>query len=177
MKTTSHAVTRIEELLEQVSARFAAEDPDEQAWLRDQCSAQAQHVLESLSVQSLHLLDEIPGDDVPLTSSNSANIVGLSRRTGIPKGTVSKVVQRLVAQGAVARHRLPNNSKEVHLRLTALGAELQSAHRSLHEQMGTGLAEFLARYGQADLEVITRVLTDLLRLPREGLRFRPDLLD
>lgn len=177
MKTTSAEIVRIEELLERVSARFAAEDPDEQAWLRDQCSPEAQRVLESLSVQSLHLLDHIPGAAVPVTSSTSANIVGLSRTTGIPKGTVSKLVQRLVAQGAVARHRLANNSKEVHLRVTALGAEIQAAHRGLHEQMGDGLAEFLARYSESDLEVIARVLTDLLHLPREGLRFRPDLLD
>lgn len=177
MTTTRATISRIEDLLGQISARFAAEDPDEQAWLRDQCSPEAQRVLDSLSVANLHLLEEIPGEDVPLSSNQPANIIGLSRTTGVPKGTVSKAVQRLVTQGAVTRHRLPDNSKEVHLRLTAIGAEIQAAHRGLHEQMGSGLTEFLARYSEADLEVLIRVLTDLLHLPREGLRFRPDLLD
>ncbi|HLR28037.1 MAG TPA: MarR family transcriptional regulator [Ruania sp.] len=177
MTTTRATITRIEDLLGQISARFAAEDPDEQAWLRDQCSPEAQRVLDSLSVQNLHLLDEIPSEDVPLRSERPANIIGLSRTTGVPKGTVSKAVQRLEAQGLLTRHRLPGNSKEVHLRLTAVGAEIQAAHRGLHDQMGAGLTDFLARYSDADLEVVSRVLSDLLAMPRVGLRFRPDLLD
>src|SRR5699024_12607620 len=109
--------------------RFGAGAPYVSAWLCVPCSAEAQRVLESLSVQNLHLLDEIPGEDVPLRSERPANIIGLSRTTGVPKGTVSKAVQRLEAQGLLNRHRLPGNSKEVHLRLTAVGAEIQAAHR------------------------------------------------
>lgn len=43
--------------------------------------------------------------------------------------------------------------------------------------MGLGLEAFLDRYSAADLAVIARVLEDLNRMPREGPRFRPDLLD
>ncbi len=174
METKDRAIERIEELIGQVSARFAAEDEDEWRWMAGQCSPAAQRVLTGMSVQALHLLDAIPADD---GTGASVNVVGLARATGVPKGTVSKVAQRLVVSGVVARHRLPDNRKEVHLRTTELGAEIQAAHRSLHEQMGAGLAEFLNRYSAADLRVVTRVLDDLLRMPRDGLRFRPDLLD
>ncbi|CAM3609354.1 MarR family winged helix-turn-helix transcriptional regulator [Occultella aeris] len=167
------AIERIGELVAAVTARFADEDPDEQAWMRDQCSPAAQRILAEIGVSALHLLDAIPADD---GTGASVNIVGLSRATGMPKGTVSKTVQRLVTSGAVARHQIPDNRKEVHLRLTEPGEEIRRAHRSLHEEMGNGLAAFMGRYSAADLEVITRVLDDLLRLPREGLRFRPDLL-
>lgn len=168
--TKSDAIRHIEELIVQVTNRFAAEDDAEQRWLVDQCSPEAAGVVPRVSVAALHLLDAIPAE-------GSVNIVGLSRATGVPKGTVSKVVRRLVTEGAVARHRLPDNRKEVHLRLTALGAEIQRAHRSLHEQMGHGLHAFLDRYSAAELAVVTRVLDDLRRMPREGLTFRPDLLD
>ena len=110
-------------------------------------------------------------------SSGTINIVGLSLATGVPKGTVSKRVQRLVDLGVVARRRLAGNRKEVHLQLTDVGQEIQAAHRDLHQQMGAVPDEFLERYSLEELKVITRVLNDLVRMPREGVRFRPDLLD
>lgn len=173
MTTKSDSIARIEELLAGVTARFAEEDPQEQEWLQSQCSPAAQRALDELSVAALHLLEQLPGPN----SAESVNIVGLSEATGVPKGTVSKTVQRLEATGTVSRHRLPGNRKEVHLRLTETGAEIQSAHRGLHEQMGSSVSKFLSRYSAADLEVLGRVLSDLLAMPREGLRFRPDLLN
>lgn len=173
MKTKQETISRIEELVGQVTARFGAEDEAERQWLLDQCSPAASRVIEGLSVLALHLIEEIPGED----SESSINVVGLSRATGVPKGTVSKTIKRLVCDGVVARHGLPENRKEVHLRLTRIGEEIRRAHRSLHEQMGSGLEAFLRRYTAADLAVVTRVLDDLARMPRDGLRFRPDLLD
>lgn len=170
VETKNDAITRIEGLVDQVSGRFAAEDDQEQQWLTDQCSPRAAEVISRMSVHALHLIDAIPADE-------TVNIVGLARSTGVPKGTVSKIVSRFTADELVARDRLPGNRKEVHLRLTELGAEIQQAHRGLHREMGAGVREFLQRYDPYDLEVIGRVLTDLARMPREGLRFRPDLLD
>lgn len=173
MKTKPEAIASIEELLAAISARFAEEDPQEQEWLRAQCSPAGRRALAQLSTPALHLLDQIPGPD----SAETVNIVGLSQASGVPKGTVSKTVQRLESAGAVSRHRRPGNRKEVHLRLTEVGTEIQRAHRGLHEQMGSTLSEFLDRYSAGDLEVLGRVLGDLLAMPRVGLQFRPDLLD
>lgn len=170
VKTKSEQIRRIEELFAQLTHRFTAEDDAEQRWLAEHCSPGAARLVEELSVPTLHLLDAIPVD-------GSINIVGLSRATGIPKGTVSKTVRRLVAAGLLARHRLADNRKEVHLSPTDLGAEIQRAHRGLHEEMGHGIHAFLARYSAEELAVLTRVLADLHRMPREGPRFRPDLLD
>lgn len=174
METKLEAIERIEDLIGLVTAKFGEEDAGEQKWMSDLCSPAAQRILAGLSVQSLHLLDAVPADD---GTDASVNIVGLARVTGVPKGTVSKAVQRFVDQGAVVRHQRSDNRKEVHLRLTPVGEEIQRAHRSLHKQMGAGLSEFMDRYTASELSVITRVLDDLLRMPRDGLRFRPDLLD
>lgn len=170
VETKNDAIRRIEDLIAQVTGRFATEDDAEQKWLADQCSPEAAEVIARMSVQALHLLDAIPVD-------GSVNIVDLSRATGVPKGTVSKTARRLVTDGLVARHRLPDNRKEVHLRLTATGAEVQRAHQGLHEEMGNGLRAFFHRYDADELAIVVRILNDLNRMPREGIRFRPDLLD
>jgi len=163
-------IARIEQLAGQVAARFGADDEAEQEWLASQCPPELSEVVTGLSVQSLHLLDQVH-------EAGSTNVVGLARRTGVPKGTVSKSLQRLDAAGLIHREHRPGNRKEVWLTLTPAGEQVQQAHRSLHEQMGSGLSEFLGRYCADDLAVIARVLDDLVRMPREGLRFRPDLLD
>jgi len=174
METKTDAIAQIETLIAQLSARFTHEDGDEKEWLHQQCSSDAQQVLTQLSISALHILDEVPSDDA---IGASINIVGLSEATGVPKGTVSKTVQHLVTLGVVERHRLPNNRKEVHIRLTPIGAEIQSAHQSMHAHMSASLGEFLKRYPASELDVIVRILDDLLHTPREGLRFRPDLID
>lgn len=174
VETKDGRIAQIGELAALLAARLEKEDPDERQHMLDLCSPAARPALETLSVQALHLLDAIPAQN---GDRQSLNVVGLSRATGVPKGTVSKALQRLTKAGLVTRHRLPDNRKEVHVRLTGLGAEVQAAHRSLHAQMGDTLGEFFSRYTEAELEVIARVLNDLVRLPRQGLRFRPDLLD
>ena len=195
--TKRDAIEEIETLIGRVTARMAVEDDAEQRWLADHCSPEAARRLPALSVHALHMLDEIPPEspeDAAVAdgaaaagdagaavevggAARSVNIVGLAQATGVPKGTVSKTVSRLVAAGLVARHRLPDNRKEVHLRLTPLGAEIRRAHRGLHEQTTEAMHAFLARYTIDDLAVMARVLDDLSRMPREGVRFRPDLLD
>ena len=174
VKTKHQAIGEIEELIARVATRMTAEDGAEQEYLAAHCASPeaARHVAR-LSVHALHLLDAIP----PAGSVESVNIVGLSEATGIPKGTVSKTVARLAGAGLVARHRVPGNRKEVHLRATGTGSEIQRSHRGLHAEQTEAVRAFLARYSAADLGVVIRVLDDLVRMPREGVTFRPDLLD
>lgn len=174
METKYELIASIADVAARLAARFAEEDADEQTHLRQLCSPEAQRILATMSVQELHLLDAVVADG---EGARSRNIVALARATGAPKGTVSKRIQRLTEAGAVARYQLPGNRKEVHLRLTPVGEEIQAAHRSLHEEMGDVLDEFLARYSPDELRILTRVLNDLLLMPRDGVRFRPDLLD
>lgn len=176
METHGDLVVTITELISRLVQRMGEEDGDERAHMEHQCSPEAQEALTHMSVEALHLLDVIP-DEGSGPSSETVNVVGLSQATGTPKGTVSKRIQRLVELGVVTRGRLPGNRKEVHLRLTPIGREVQTAHRDLHQAMSALPEEFLNRYSTEELKVIARVLGDLVRMPREGVRFRPDLLD
>ncbi|MFC0673485.1 MarR family winged helix-turn-helix transcriptional regulator [Brachybacterium hainanense] len=174
METRSGRIAAVIELLGRTAAHLAAHDDQEQAHLRDACSVPAQEALASMSVEMLHLLEAIA---VAAEGGSAPNVVRLAEATGMPKGTVSKRLQRMVAAGVVARGMRPGSRKEVRLYLTEVGEEIRAAHRSLHEEMGHVLEEFLARYAEEEIEVLRRMLEDLLRMPRHGLRFRPDLLD
>lgn len=166
---TDEAVDRIQDLVGRVIARFGEQDLDEQAWLRAHAPERLGALIGGLSVHALHLLDAV-------AEAEPANVVGLSAHTGVPKGTVSKTLQRLSEAELVERYRLEGNRKEVHVRLTADGELVHRAHRELHAAMGDGLRLYLRTLSPEDLEVVTRVLGDILRMPREGVRWRPDLL-
>jgi DNA-binding MarR family transcriptional regulator len=168
------AIDRVQQLVDRASARFAAEDDQEQQWLAARCSARAAALTANLSKNALHLIDAIPDEGA---AGRTVNVVGLARTAGLPKGTVSKIIRRLVADELVSRESLPGNRKEVHLRLTAMGSEIRQAHRAMHEEIDRGLREFLDRYSADELAVISKVLTDLVEVPRDGVRFRPELLD
>jgi DNA-binding MarR family transcriptional regulator len=110
----------------------------------------------------MHLLAAI--DDGPV------NVVGLAARTRQLKGTVSKHVQRLVQAGLVERAPVPGNRKEIELRPTADGRSVIAAHRQLHDEMERGMHDFLDRYSTAELQVLTKMLRDLLAARKNGVR-------
>jgi len=103
METKSELIALIADQAARVAQRFAQDDEDERAYMRKRCSPQAQLALDKMSVEALHLLDAIPGGGS--TDEPSVNIVGLAQATGVPKGTVSKRVQRLTDIGVVTRHQ------------------------------------------------------------------------
>ncbi|MDT5323482.1 MAG: hypothetical protein QOF25_634, partial [Mycobacterium sp.] len=99
--------------------------------------------------------------------------VGLAARSGQLKGTVSKHVQRLVDAGLVARTPIPGNRKEIELTPTADGELVVDAHRRLHDEMAHGLHDFLQRYSGVELQVLAKVLRDVMAARRVGVRIAP----
>ena len=167
METNLETAARIGELLGQLGERFTLEDADEQEFMRESLGREAQAALEHLNVSMLHLLGKIPAQ-----LGEATNVVGIAERAGVAKSTVSKALPLLTRLELVQRYRLEGNRKEVHLRLTPLGEEIHDAHRRLHAEMTESFLDFLAQYQQADLEVVVRMLTDLLHAPRRGVRFQ-----
>lgn len=172
METSADQAERITELLGLLSARFAAEDDAEQQWMLQQCSPPARRALAALGVGTLHVLGALPQ-----AGSESINLVGLAREAGVAKGTASKAVRRLVDLDLVERHQIEGNRKEVHVRVTSLGEEIRSAHESLHREMHGGLHDFLTQYPASDLDVVARIMGDLLVAPRDGVRLAPNPTD
>ncbi len=110
-------------------------------------------IMHDLSVTSWRVIDAI-GRLEPV------NGITISAQFRIPKGTVSKVTRRLIAQNLVSTEFLPNNKKEILFRLTPLGRELADVHRAFDAQMERGIFRFLQRYSADELRLLVRVLQD-----------------
>jgi DNA-binding MarR family transcriptional regulator len=164
MKTKSGLIDEINVLIGSVGDKFDADgdgDP-ERDFVAQRCPKRLEQLARGLPMLSMHLLDVIADGPVSL--------VGLAGKSGQLKGTVSKHVQRLVEAGLVVRTPVPGNRKEIQLDLTADGALVSAAHRELHDEMNLGIREFLQRYSNAELQVLEKVLRDLLAARKEGVR-------
>jgi len=164
MKTKTELIVAINDLVGAVGDKFEGdEDGDaERDFMAEHCPRRLNSAVRGLPTLSMHLLAGIAAGPV--------SVVGLAARSGQLKGTVSKHVQRLVEAGLVARTPIPGNRKEVELTLTADGALVADVHRRMHEEMAKGLQDFLKRYANAELEVLVKVLRDLLATKKTGVR-------
>lgn len=168
MKTKSRLIDAVNMLVGAVGDKFDAdEDGDpERDFMIQRCPKRLEGVIHRLPTLSMHLLAAI--------GEGPSSVVGLAARSGQLKGTVSKHVQRLVEAGLVERTPVPGNRKEIQLHLTADGALVCAAHRELHREMDLGMREFLQRYSNADLQVLEKVLRDLLAARKVGVRIVAD---
>ncbi len=166
VKTKSVLVAEINTLIGAVAEKFDTDDADaERDYLAAGCPPRLRAVARELPTLGIHLLAAI--DDGPIS------VVGLAARAGQLKGTVSKHVQRLVDAGLVQRTPIPGNRKEQQLTPTADGQILIDVHRRMHDEMAAGMGDFLSRYSNADLAVLTRVLADLAAATKDGVRIVP----
>ncbi len=167
MKTKAGLIDEVGQLVRAVGDKFDSdEDGDaERDFMAQRCPRRLEPAVRKLPTLSMHLLDHI--DDGPLS------VVGLAARSGQLKGTVSKHVQRLVDAGLVRRTPVPGNRKEIELTLTADGLLVTGVHREMHDEMSRGLADFLKRYSNAELAVLTKVLGDMMAAKKVGVRIMP----
>jgi DNA-binding MarR family transcriptional regulator len=165
MKTKSGLIADINQLVGAVGDKFDEHEEDgdaERDFLAERCPARLEDAVRSLPTLSMHLLAAI--------AEGPVSVVGLASRSGQLKGTVSKHVQRLVEVGLVARMPIPGNRKEIELTLTGDGELVVEAHRQLHDEIAMGLHDFLQAYSNADLQVVARMLQDLLSTRKVGVR-------
>ncbi len=163
VKTKSSLIADINGLVGAVGDKFGADDGDaERDFMAQRCPKRLEQTLRSLPTLSMHLLAAI--------AEGPVSLVGLAARTGQLKGTVSKHVQRLVDAELVIRSPIPGNRKEIELSLTADGRLVTEAHRELHSEMAAGLRDFLLRYPSSELEVLVKVLRDLMAARKVGVR-------
>jgi DNA-binding MarR family transcriptional regulator len=141
-------------LLAKLTERFDSAENEEWRWLIEHSpSPLIVEILQDSTPMTLRVIDAI-GRMEPV------NGVTISERYHIPKGTVSKITQRLIAQQLVSPERLPNNRKELLFRLTPLGQDLYDLHRTFDERMERGFIRFLQRYDPAALRLLVHVLRD-----------------
>jgi DNA-binding MarR family transcriptional regulator len=167
MKTKTALVADIDGLIGAVADKMRADGDrdDERDFMAERCPPRLQSSVRTLPTLSMHLLAAI--------AEGPVSIVGLAARSGQLKGTVSKHVQRLVTAGLAVRSPIPGNRKEIQLNLTEDGELVAEVHARLHDEMSHGMRDFLARYTHAELEVLAKMLTDLLATRKEGVRLVP----
>jgi DNA-binding MarR family transcriptional regulator len=90
------------------------------------------------------------------------NGITISRNFGIPKGSVSKSIVRLVSRKIVVKEHKPGNKKEYLLSLTESGKKLHLVHKAFDGAMERGFARFLQRYRNDELAFVVRLLEDVL---------------
>ncbi len=80
-----------------------------------------------MTLVMLHVLDAI-GRLEPVNS------ITISKDTNIPKGTVTKIIPKLISKKFITKESLPNNKKEYLFRITPLGKELFNLHEVMHKE-------------------------------------------
>ena len=162
VKTKTDAVGEIGRLLGALSDKFDTDGDAERDYMAEHLPAHLKPAAREVPTRGMHLLAAI--------AEGSVNIVGLAAQSGQLKGTVSKHVQRLVDAGLVERSPVPGNRKEIRLGLTPDGELVARVHRQMHDEMDSGLREFLLRYSGAELATASKILSDLLRTEKRGVR-------
>ena len=164
MKTKSSLIAEINELVGAVGDKFEAdEDGDaERDFIAERCPPGSR--------PPSGRCRRCPCICSPASPMVRSALSGLPSRSGQLKGTVSKHVQRLVEAGLVERTPIPGNRKEIALSLTPDGEVVSEAHRQLHDEMAAGLRDFLTRYPKSELEVLAKVLRDLMAAEKVGVR-------
>ena len=155
-------------LLAKMTERFDSAENEEWRWLIAQSpSPLIVEILRDSTTMTLRVIDAI-GRMEPV------NGITISERYRIPKGTVSKITRRLIAQGLISHERLPNNRKELLFRLTPLGRDLFDLHRTFDERMERGFIQFLQRYDAATLRLLVGVLREATEASFLQLGLQPE---
>ena len=148
-------IAEILALLGQVSERWQPGAAETKRWMVSRArNPVVADLLLDATIPAMQVLDAI-GRLEPV------NGITISRETRIPKGSVSKITQRLSAQKLIRKKSRPNNKKEVLFQLTPLGRELAQVHRAFDQQMERGFVRFLQRYQPDELQFLIRLLGDL----------------
>jgi DNA-binding MarR family transcriptional regulator len=84
------------------------------------------------------------------------NVTGLADRMGVTRGAASQMVGRLAGKGLIEKYRLPENDKEIRLRLTGEGSVAFRGHEAQHGWVHRRIYE---RIGDLDSEAVALLLS------------------
>ncbi|WP_054028741.1 winged helix DNA-binding protein [Bacillus sp. FJAT-28004] len=148
----------ITEMMNQIGAlqnRFQTEGEDEErCWMTARTSDdRVIDFLKEATVLMLHIVHAIG-------ESELVNGITISKRFGIPRGSVSKITRRLLEQGIVQGESLPDNKKEVLFRLTSVGQKVFDLHNELHVHIEGNVREFLSRYDIEQMQFLVQCMKD-----------------
>lgn len=151
-------IDKIKELFTEVQNKHASEDEEERQWIIEKCqNPKILELLQETTFIMIHVLDAV-GRYSPV------NTITISKKTNIPKGTVSKITRKLIDKELILKEALPNNKKEFVFNITPLGKEIFVLHEELHKKIDTKINKFFKRYDVNELQFLTSVFEDFLKL-------------
>lgn len=126
---------------------------EKQILLKNKIDKEVLELMEDLTVLSFHILDAI-GQYAPINNTN------ISKKTSIPKGTVSKNINKLLTKKLIVKQGVVGNKKESVFHLTTLGQTLFTLHANMHHRLEDKKIEFLKQYSTEELQLIIRFLKE-----------------
>lgn len=148
-------VNTIEEFVLRIVNASSANDARFTSELASAMETSAGKQLPALSVSEAHVVEAI-GENADITASAIAATLNMTR------GGVSKILTRLEAKGYVKAESKDGNRKERKLSLTEQGKLAFETHARLHHQRTARLLSLLDKYSDEDLDVLIRMLSDLV---------------
>ncbi len=147
-------VMEIKKLTFEIIHQHTSEFDEKKQWMSYKCNNPSLlNKVDDMTIVMLHVLDAI-GRLEPVNS------ITISKDTDIPKGTVSKIMPKLISKKFITKESLPNNKKEYLFRITPLGKELFHLHEQMHKQNDIKISNFLNKYDTRDLQFLIRMLLD-----------------
>ena len=151
-------INKVKELFIEVHNKHDPEEDEEKRWLIENChNTTILELVQETTVMMLHVLDAIG-------QYSQVNSITISKKTNIPKGTVSKITRKLIEKGLILKVALPNNKKEFVFNITHLGIELFELHRELHKRIEIKINKFLKRYNVNELQFLIYILQDFSKI-------------
>ncbi|MEX3616942.1 MarR family transcriptional regulator [Paenibacillus glucanolyticus] len=109
----------------------------------------------NLNLSEIHLIANIGSRD-------SLNVTALSEKTGLTKGSITRVSKKLLKLDLIRRQQFSDNKKEVYFTLTENGERLCRIHDRLHQEIEMRFKKFLEKYTPEQLAFAREFLQDLL---------------
>jgi len=107
-----------------------------------------------LTLSEIHLIACI-GDFSPI------NVTSISEKTGLTKGSITRISKRLLQLKLIKRQQINDNKKEVYYSLTPNGHKVHKIHNRLHHEVEERFMRFLDKYTAEQLAFARTLMQDL----------------
>lgn len=97
------------------------------------------------------------------------NVTELSERMGVTRGAASQMVTRLAGKDLIEKFRLPDNEKEVRLRLTNLGKIACKGHEERHGWINRRIFERIGNRTEDEYAFLNEVFSAINEVTDEML--------
>ncbi|KRM94592.1 hypothetical protein FC56_GL001551 [Lentilactobacillus senioris DSM 24302 = JCM 17472] len=126
-------------------------DPQTNEWFKQHSSSAVRDLITKLKITDLDLITII--EQYP-----ESRLSDLTQFTNVRQGTVSKMVNKFVKLGLVAKYHQGDNLKNTYLQLTTSGTELAELHIEFHRINQQKMKKALSDFSAADLQVVANFL-------------------